>query len=312
MATTVNSDMKIYPALAQTAYLERMQDVLGVFNAASGGSILLRNERIEGDFSKNAFYKIGGAIEHRDVNSTGAIVSKKISAGEMVGVKVPFKYGPYSATEESFKRRARTVEEFSVLVGRDYADAVLAGYIEFSLAGLTAAIGSNPAMIASASITTDGKKALTKGFRAFGDRFNRIGVWVMDSASYLDLVDQSIDNKIFNEADVVVYGGQVGTMGKPVLVTDKAPANTIFGLQAGALTVTESQLPGFRAYDVNDQENLAVAIRGEGTFNLDILGYSWAESAGANPTLAAIGASANWTKYANSDKMTAGVRIDLT
>jgi len=39
--------------------------------------------------------------------------------------------------------------------------------------------------------------------------------------------------------------------------------------------VTESQAPGFRSYDINDQENLAVGYRAEGTVNVELLGYSW-------------------------------------
>jgi hypothetical protein len=56
-----------------------------------------------------------------------------------------------------------------------------------------------------------------------------------------------------------------------------------------------------------------MGFRAEGTFNLDLLGYSWKDSTGGvNPNLAAIGAGANWTKYATSDKVTAGVLIDLS
>ncbi|MGS5621116.1 major capsid protein, partial [Acinetobacter baumannii] len=40
MTTTVNSDMIIYNQLAQTAYLERLQDNLNVFNEASNGAII--------------------------------------------------------------------------------------------------------------------------------------------------------------------------------------------------------------------------------------------------------------------------------
>ncbi|WP_241068081.1 major capsid protein, partial [Pseudomonas viridiflava] len=42
-------------------------------------------------------------------------------------------------------------------------------------------------------------------------------------------------------------------------------------------------------------------------------GYSWKETAGgANPSLAAVGSSANWVKHSASDKVTAGVMIELT
>lgn len=312
MATTLNSDLIIYNDLAQTAYLERLQDVLDIFNTASGGALLLRNENIEGDMRKRAFYKIGGELAYRNVNSDAAAVAKKIGAGEMIGVKTPWKYGPYQTTEEAFKRRARSPEEFSQLVGEDMADAVLEYYIEAAFASLNAAIKSNASMVTTAAFATDHKKVLTKGMRKFGDRFARINLFAMDSATYFDLVDDAIDQKIYEESGVVIYGGTPGTMGKPVLVSDKVTANSIYGLQAGAVTVTESQAPGVRSWNINEQENLALGYRGEGTFNVDLLGYSWKEASGANPNLASLGTAANWAKYATSNKATAGVLIDLT
>lgn len=312
MATTTSANVLIYNKLAQTAYLERIQDNLNVFNAASNGCILLRDENIQGDFRKQSFYKIGGEIAHRDVTSTGAVENKAVAMGEMVGVKIPFKYGPYAITEEAMKRRARSVEEFSMIIGQDYADALIDGYFKYATAAAMAAIGANAEMKATASISTDHKKVLTKGMRKFGDKFGRIGLWVMDSAVYFDLIDDAITNKVFESEDQIIYGGTPATMGKPVLVTDKAKANSILGLQAGAITLTNSQLPGFRAYDINGEENLSIGIRAEGAFNLDLLGYSYKESVGANPNLATIGTAASWEKYATSNKNTAGVLIELS
>lgn len=312
MPTTLNSDMIIYNDLAQTAYLERLQDVLEVFNASSGGALILRNELIEGDLRKRSFYKIGGTLGHRNVNSDAAVTGIKIGADEAVGVKTPWKYGPYETTEEAFKRRARSPEEFSMLVGQDMADAALDYYIQTAFASLGAAIGANANMVASGSFAVDHKKVLTNGMRKFGDRFNRIALFAMDSATYFDLVDDAIDQKIYEEAGVVIYGGSPGTMGKPVLVSDKVTEERIFGLQVGAVSVTESQAPGVRSYPVNTQENLAIGYRAEGAFNVDIMGYSWKDTAGVNPNLAALGTGANWRKHATSDKATAGVLIDLS
>jgi len=312
MATTVNSDLIIYNDEAQTAYLERVQDNLDVFNASSNGAIVLDNELIEGDFRKRAFYKLNGSLEHRDVNSDAKVAGKKISAGEAVGVKAPWKYGPYQTTEEAFKRRGRPVDEFSQIIGQDVADATLEGFIQYATASLRASIGSNDNMVVDANIATDGKRTLTRGMRKFGDKFGRIALWVMHSSAYFDIVDEAITNKIYEEAGVVIYGGLPGTLGKPVLVTDTAPADVIFGLVSNAVVITESQAPGFRSYDINDEENLAIGYRAEGVVNIDVLGYSWNETAGgANPTLAAVGSAANWKKHANSDKVTAGVMINL-
>lgn len=313
MATTVNSDLIIYNDEAQTAYLERIQDNLDVFNASSNGAIVLDNELIQGDFRKRAFYKLGGGLEHRDVNSEAKVNAKKIGAGEAVGVKAPWKYGPYQTTEEAFKRRGRPVEEFSQIIGADVADATIEGFIEYATGALKAAIGSNAGMVVTANIETDGKKTLTRGMRKFGDKFGRIALWVMHSSAYFDIVDEAIANKVYEEAGVVIYGGLPGTLGKPVLVTDKAPVDAIFGLLPNAVVITESQAPGFRSYEVNDEENLAIGYRAEGTVNIDVLGYSWKESTGgSNPTLAAVGSAANWVKHSDSNKVTAGVMISLT
>jgi uncharacterized protein YjdB len=312
MTTTVNSDMIIYNQLAQTAYLERLQDNLNVFNQASNGAIRYVNEIIQGDFKQESFYRVGGSIEHRDVNSSAKVSTKKIGAGASVGVKIPFKYGPYASTEEAFKRRARSPAEFAEIVGYDLADALVAGRLQYGLTALKAAITSNADMIAKGSIAVDGRKALTKGMRKFGDKFGRISLWVMNSDTYFDIVDEALTNQVYGESEIVIYGGLPGTLGKPVLVTDLVGDHDAFGLQAGALTVTESQAPGFRAYDINDEENLAMGMRAEGTFNLDILGYSWDSSKGVNPTLALLGADANWVKHATSNKMTAGTLLDLS
>lgn len=316
MAITNNSDVRIYDTVAQTAYLEHMQDVLDVFNQKSNGAIILRSEALPGDFEKSAVYKIGGDIEHRDVNRIDEVVPKSIGTDESVGVKVPWKYGPYESTEEAFKRRGRSLDEFYTLLGRDVAEATMRGYIGHAFAALAAAIGANTDLVATGSFQKDHKKLLTKGLRKFGDRRDNIAVFAMDSSTYSDLVDDAIDEKIFEETGIVVYGGLPGTLGKPVLVSDKIPENQIFGLQAGAIEITESQAPGFRSYENNTRENLVIGYRAEGTFNLKLLGYSWNTNgttpAPANPTLAQLASGANWYKYSLDNKSTAGVLINVT
>ncbi len=228
MPTTVNSDLIIYDDWRRLLSSSAAGQ-LAIFNASSNGAIMLDNELIEGDFRKRAFYKVGGSIESRDVNSTEKVTGKKIGAGEAVSVKAPWKYGPYETTEEAFKRRGRSVDEFSEVIGTDVADATLEGYVKYGLKALTAAIGANADMVVTADIETDGKKTLTRGLRKYGDKFNRVVLFVMHSATYFDIVDEAIANKIYEEAGVVVYGGQPGTLGKPVLVTDTMDADAILG-----------------------------------------------------------------------------------
>lgn len=311
MATTVNIDTVVHNQLAQTAYLERDQDNLATFNAASNGAILYYNEAIMGDVSKTAFYKIGGEIEDRDVNDTGEADAKKIGMDESVGIKKPYAYGPYEATKESFKRRARNVDEFAEIIGHDAADAMMGGRLSYALASLKAAISGNAEMVAKADLTVDGKASLTKALRPFGDKFDRVALLVMNSGTYFDIVDDATTNQIYGESNIVIYGGLPGTLGKPVLVTDKVDGNDVFALQAGAIRVIESQAPDFELYPIHGRKNMAMGYQGEGTINIEMLGYSWKESSGINPTAAQLADKANWVKHATSNKMTAGVLLTL-
>ncbi|VCX09975.1 hypothetical protein BANRA_04026 [Acinetobacter baumannii] len=61
-------------------------------------------------------------------------------------------------------------------------------------------------MVAKGSIVVDGRKALTRGMRKFGDKFGRIGLWVMNSDTYFDIVDDAI-TQIYGESEIVIYGG---------------------------------------------------------------------------------------------------------
>ena len=314
MAITVNNQLVIHDRLLQTTYLERFQKVLEIFNAASSGAIVMRNELIQGDFAKSAFYKLAGQAAHRNVNSNAGVTPSPIGADERVSVKCAWKYGPYGTTEEAFKRRLRSIEEFSQVVGENLADASMEYMVQASIASLIAAIGSNTDLVATANWSTDGHKVLTKGLRTFGDRANRIGLWMMNSEDHFNMIDNAIAEKLFEEAGIVVYGGSPGTFNRPALVTDYCPAGTILGLVPGALDLVESQVPGYRLYDIDDQENLGKAIRAEGAFNLEVLGYAWdvGGSAPANPNLTQLGTGSNWTKVATDNKATAGFLIELT
>lgn len=311
MATTFNSDMVIYDPQVQTAYLERLQDNLDVFNAASGGSIILRSEAIPGDFDKSSFFTVPGGFGHRDVNSNAAVDAQKIGTGENIAVKTPWKFGPYETTEEAFKRIGASPEQFSRLLGQWQADKFLEYAVTMAFAGLDAAIGTVAAMNVSDSIATNGKKTLTKVLRVFGDKSSRVSMLCMSSDTYFDYVDEAIDNKVYEEAGTVIYGGTPGTLGKPVLVSDEIADAKVYALQPGAVAITESQAPGGRSYDINGNENLMVGYQAEGAFNLEVMGFSYTGS-GANPDATAIGTGTNWSKTAQDNKMTAGGILTLT
>lgn len=308
--TATNSDMTVYDRLAQTSYYETIQDNLAVFNAASNGCIILDSVNIEGDFDKSAFFTLPDNMADRDVNNTDDIAANGLGTDEMIGVKYPWAFTPTAATEEAFKRVAKSPDEFALLFGERLAETFMQRAIAAAFASLDAAIEGNAAMSVGGVWATDHKKVITKALRPYGDMANKVSLLAMDSTQYFNMVDDAIAEKVYEEAGFVIYGGMPGTMNRPVLVTDRAPASKVFGLTQGAVTITESQETGVITERKGGKTNIVRSFQAEGAFNVEVEGYKYAGA--ANPTLAALGASASWTKYAASDKATAASRVVIT
>lgn len=309
--TTTPRDMVVYNDVAVTTFAEKLQENLDVFNKASQGAIVLDSEMKMGDFSKSSFFRLNGKTKWRDIESTEKAQHEKLGMGENVSAKIPWKYGPYSSNEEAFKRQGVATTTFAVLVGEDAAQAQKQGYVIHAMAALKGALTSANLVVKGTFKGGAPQKALSAGLRSFGDKAQRIRLFVMNSVDAFDFMDSTIDNKLYDEAGIVVYGGQPGTLGKAVLVTDECPVGEVYGLVENAVRVTETEATKFVFYQINDQENLAMGFRGEGNFNIEVLGYSYDVKQGANPKLATIASPATWIKTAESVKSTAGVIVDL-
>lgn len=309
--TTTPRDMVIYNTVAVTTFVEKLQENLDVFNKASQGAIVLDSEMKMGAFSKSSFFKLNGHTEWRDIYSTEKAEHKKIAMGENVSAKIPWMYGPYSTTIEAFNRQGLTTATFAASVGEDAAQAQKEAYIAHAMAALKGALTASSLVVKGSFKTGAPQKALSAGLRKFGDKAQRIRLFVMNSVDAFDFMESSIDNKLYEEAGMVVYGGAPGTLGKAVLVTDECPVGEVYGLVQNAVRVTETQASQFVFYEINDQINLAVGYRGEGNFNIEVLGHSYDVKQGENPKLATLASPATWIKTAESIKSTAGVIVDL-
>ena len=186
--------------------------------------------------------------------------------------------------------------------------------VQGAIAAITGAISGNANLVATGNWSTDGKKVLTKGMRTFGDRASRVAIWVMNSAAYFDLVDNAIDEKIFEEAGLVVYGGQPGTMGKRVLVTDYCPADTILGLVPGRWIWSSRSCRATGCTTSTARRIWSRRSVPKVRSTSEVLGYAWDADGGAPANLnhTQLGTSSNWTKVATDDKATAGFLIELT
>jgi len=325
MAIGNKSDFIIYHDEFFGGMVEILQQNAEAFNEASSGAIRLVTMAHRGDYEKESFFKsIAALVSRRDPTSTSGVTDTALTQGERVGVKLNRRIGPVSDTLDAFRKIAEDPSEFSFLLGQQIGPAVAIEYLNSSLTALSAAIGAVAALNYDHTAVGSGTlshTALVRGLSKFGDRASRVIAWVMHSKPYFDLIENAIADKIFEEAGLVVYGGQPGTLGKPVIVTDDAAlTNTtpdpdeyyILGLVEGAAEASESEQREIVTDTITGEENLRYRIQGEYAFNLKLKGYTWdVTNGGANPNAAALGTGSNWDKVASDNKLTAGIRIKV-
>ncbi|MGL4938453.1 major capsid protein, partial [Shewanella sp.] len=84
------SDMKIYNDEIVGLSLELLAQNIQLFNAASGGAIVLEAKQWKGNYTKESFFQSLAAAQRRVVR-TGANAAQTaiaLAQGELVGVKV--------------------------------------------------------------------------------------------------------------------------------------------------------------------------------------------------------------------------------
>lgn len=294
--------------------IEELARNVDVFNAGSNGTLLIGSEDYMGDYIKEAMYdRVSGLVSRRDVTVDTAVTDLRMALQEHVGVDVAHKIGPVFETDENFKRRGRSVEEMSNVIGQQFASDFIARGLDLLVASLVAATTNATSLVNSTDNTsTTNYKHLVKGQKAFGDQFRNVSAYLMSSTAFFDLVEDGLDNyQIDNVAGVqIVSGVMQGALGKPIIVadvpalsfTDTTDFERILALTPNAGSLIERSGREFVFDRVTGQENLGYRYQGETNTRIQLKGYAWDTSAGRNPTDAALATSANWTTVVDDEK----------
>lgn len=320
MAETTLADFKLYPEQLYSGYNEILAQNTDVFNGASNNAIRLIPEFKPARYSYEAFFQnVSSLVSRRDPAAVTSVADLQLTQDERITVKVERRIGPVKFTNDAFKKIGSDPGVASFLIGQQAAKAMMVDYLNTGLTSLVAAIRNNSNLEVDASSGTLTHGALVNGLKTFGDRASRIRAWLMHSKTYFDLMGQAITDKITNVADVVIYGGSPGTLGRPVIVTDdSALIDTstspdeyiVLGLSDMALDLTISEPSDFVSDLITGEENLAVRVQGEGAYNIGLKGYKYdVGNGGASPTAATLGTGSNWDVIAADDKDTAGFCI---
>lgn len=295
--------------------IEELARNIDVFNAGSNGTLLIGSEDYMGDYLKEAMYdRVSGLVSRRDVSVDTAVTDLRMALQEHVGVDVAHKIGPVFETDENFKRRGRTIEEMSNILGQQFAGDFIARGLDLLVASLVAATTNATSLVnATDQASTTNYKHLVKGQKAFGDQFRSVSAYLMSSTAFFDLVEDGLDNyQIENVAGTqIVTGVMQGALGKPIIVAD-VPSLTfddvgttrerILALTPNAGSVIERSGREFVFDRVTGQENLGYRYQGETNTRIQLKGFAWDTSAGNNPTDAALATSANWTTVVDDEK----------
>ncbi len=314
------SDMQVFQDFAYSAATETLRQKIELFNAASGGTLILSQKGNIGDYSQEASYKaIANLMRRRDAYGSGSLTATTLEQLNHVAVKVAGGTAPVLFEPQQMTYIQRNPEEAGVVIGEQLAKGMMADHLNTTILGLRAAMSGVAAVNYDGTAATLSLGGLVTGASKFGDRATDLGAWIMHSKSMHDLYASNVanGNDLFEFGTVRI--SQDG-FGRRLIMTDSPSLVEVDGGGAGVNHYYTIGLAsaGARVEDngdlfanvetTNGSENIQRTFQAEYTYNLGLKGYSW-NTAVVSPSDAAIGTPANWTQIATDVKDTAGVLI---
>ena len=318
------SDLQVYSEYAYTTFTEVLQQQVELFNAATGGALLLSSAAHQGDFSQTAFFaKIaGGTVRRRNAYGSGPIAEKTLSQEEDVSVKIAAGTPPIRIDRGQFNWIQQNPEVAGVILGQQLAVDNMADMLNTGLGAAYSALASEADVITNVAAAPGAAglvswQNLNNAQAKFGDRSARIGVWLMHSTPMHSLYGQNLGNteRLFTYGTVNVLRDPFGKLlvmtDSPQLVTIGAPnVYSVLGLTPGALVIGVNNDFDANEETKNGDENLVRTYQAEWSYNIGVKGFAWDKATGGkSPNDAALFTSANWNRIMTDKKDLAGVLL---
>jgi len=326
MAIGTKSNFVIYDEEFSAAFVETLGQAIEEFRAGFGGAVNILTAESQGDYRRERFFDFpSGGYVRRDITDVSTdLTPTAMTQDENIGVKLSRRYGPYSQTEDAFRRIAEDPRLFSTLLGENYAKVRVQEMLNTSIGACAAAItteGNNLYDYAAtgANATLD-HTALVRGKRKMGDAADRVKVWVTNSGAMEALEVEQLSAGSGNVADFQIYQGGTGTLGLPMFVSDISYLTTsgtpgeyhVLGLVDNAIEIVVDTLPIVAMDRKLLKANLEMILQGEDDYVLGLKGFKWdTTNGGVNPTTANVVTGSNWDVNVASNKDLAGVKIDV-
>lgn len=310
-------DLQVFNKQTQTALTEMVDQDIQKFNEASGGTIILQNQPVEGDFDIRASFKaISGLVRRRNAYGQGTVQSKRLEQMLEVAVKVAAGTPPLEYEPQQYHWILKNPELAAITIGEQLAKARLADMLNTAVLAGCSAIGGNSKMVLDVKTEVPTFRTLNKGAALFGDRSGSIKSWVLHSTTLHSLFDNALTNteRLFNYDNVSVVRDPFGRVfvvtDSPALVDTQNTAYNTLGLVDNAIVVSGNNDFNSIIVPKTGNENISATYQAEWTYNVGVHGYKWdMQTGGKSPNDTALGTSTNWQKSASFDKDTAGVLI---
>jgi len=315
------SDLAVYSEYAYQGLLEVIGQQIELFNAASGGAIVLRTAAHVGDFSDTVNWaRIQGLVRRRNAYGSGAVAEKNFENIVDTMVKIAAGTPPVRIDPGQFRWIQQNPEEAGALFGQQLAEDTMADMLNTGLMAYVAALTGEDDVYEDVSATDTSFNTLLSASAKFGDRSNDIRGWAMHSKSLFDIFGVALANTsgLFNFGTVNVR--QDG-FGRPFIVTDSPSlinvgpdpdTHFIAGMTTSAIVIEMNDDYDQNVDTDNGDENIIRTIQAEWSYSMGIKGYSWDKATGGkSPNDAALATANNWDRISTSHKDTAGVLLQV-
>lgn len=313
------SDLAVFNEYTYTAMTEVLQQQIDLFNAATGGAIVLTSAAHQGDFSDTAFYaKIQDLVRRRNVYGNGALQTKTLEHLIDTSVKVAAGTPPVQMDPAWWNWIQRSPEEAGAIYGQQLARDSLADMLNTGILAYVAATLPQTEVVTDVSGTGGASLGtLLTGASKMGDMSSNIRVWVAHSKVMFDIWGQALTNneRLFSFGSVNIasdgFGRPIVLTDSPSLLVEGSPNKYhTAGLSAGAIYIGQNDDFEQNTDTSNGFENIKRTIQSEWSYNTGIKGYAWDKtSGGKSPNDQALASSANWDRVVTSHKDLAGVLV---
>lgn len=313
------SDMKVYQDEIHGNTIELLGQKIDMFNAASGGSIVLSTAAFMGDFSKESFFAQLAGVQRR-VDRYAAIAPQagaNLSQGEHVGVKVAGGFGPVVFEPAQMSWIDKDPGTAITAIAEGFADSLLADQLNTAVGAGVAAVENQPALVHDVSGTAGVTQVgLNVSHSKFGDMSQLIVADIMTGSVYHRLLSEALTNtsQLFLSTNVMV----IELLGKRYVVSDipslyeagTPNKDKVLSVVANGIIVDNAGDIITNMETTNGNTRIQTTWQADYSFGCKLKGYAWdVANGGPSPTDAELFTGTNWDKAVTENKHTLGTLL---